>query len=154
LDVFSGWGAGTGVLPTLKFHEIRRFLLVALQNCPAGQWFSTQSLIEYLKTTIATFSSLRNCPHLKINGIPSLPATEIFNEGTDRWLQSDKSIPDDAPDGFERVEGRYVERFLEGIPLIMRFVDVAYDPEPYTGLFPKRGYLKAFRINERFLNLF
>ena len=46
-----------------------------------------------------------------------------------------------------------MERFLEGIPLIMRFVEVAYDTAPYKGLLPMRGMLKAFRVNQRFLRL-
>ena len=112
-----------------------------------------------------------NHAHIEIPRNPSVPAGCVeklpapknrwetitsrygnFYEGKDSW-DGNIAVPDDAPDGFERVEGRYMERFLENIPLIMRFVDVAYDPAPYTGLLPMRGMLKAFRVNERFLHL-
>ena len=149
LDPFSTRGAGTGIMPTLKFPEIRQFLLTVLKNCSTNQWVSTESLIAYLKINHPYFLIPQKLP------IPGDKWETItsrygnFYEGKDRY-STDKPIPDDAPDAFERVEGRYVERFLEGIPLTMRFVEVAYDLDPYQGLLPKRGMLKGFRINERF----
>ena len=50
------------------------------------------------------------------------------------------------------MEGRYVERFLEGIPLTLGYVDVAYAKERVGG-YPNRGKLRAFRVNRRFLHL-
>ncbi len=152
LDSFYSRGCATGLMPTLKFPEIRQFLLDVLKNCPPGQWFSTESLIAYLKTHHPYFLIPQNALKVdkwggKINRYGN------FYEGEDNWHYNEKPIPDDAPDGFERVEGRYVERFLEHIPLLMRFVEVAYDPKPYAGLVPSRGTLKAFRVNERFLRL-
>ena len=52
-------------------------------------------------------------------------------------------------DGADRVEGRYVERFLEGIPLVLRYVDVAYAPKPPRAIYPALGCLKAFRVSDR-----
>jgi len=152
LDTFYQWGAATGLMPTLKFPEIRLFLLDVLKNLPAGEWYSTQSLISWLKANHPYFLIPQNAPKKDRWGNP-IRRYGNFYEGKERWVHNEKPIPDDAPDGFERVEGRYVERFLEGISLLMRFVDVAYDPEPYRGLLPSRGQLKAFRINERFLRL-
>ncbi len=152
LDAFYPWGAATGIMPMLKFPEIRMFLLEVLKNCPAGQWFSTESLIAYLKANHPYFLIPQTAPQKDKWGNP-INRYGNFYEGKERWVHNDKAIPDDARDGFERVEGRYVERFLEHIPLIMRFVDVAYDPQPYTGPLPSRGMLKAFRISERFLHL-
>jgi len=47
------------------------------------------------------------------------------------------------------VEGRYVERFLESIPNLLRYVDVAYARQRPEGVYPSRGYLQAFRVSER-----
>ncbi len=152
LDRFSTWGAGTGLMPTLKFPEIRRFLLSVLQHCPAGQWLSTESLIAYLKANHPYFLIPKNLPKKDRWG-KEIGRYDNFYEGKEHYGSDRKTVPPTAPDAFERVEGRYVERFLEGIPLLMNFVDVAYDPNPYTGLLPQRGVLKAFRVNERFLRL-
>ena len=152
LDRFSIRGSGTGLMPTLKFPEIRLFLLGLLNKLPAGQWFSTDSLIAYLKANHPYFLIPQKAPKKDRWG-HEIGRYDNFYEGKDRWSHENKTVPPDDPDAFERVEGRYIERFLEYIPLVMRFVDVAYDPNPYTGLLPSRGKLKAFRITERFLRL-
>ena len=152
LDHFSTRGAATGLMPTINFPEIRLFLLDVLKNLPAGQWFSAESLIAWLKSNHPYFLIPQNAPKKDRWG-HEIGRYDNFYEGKDQWAHENKTVPPNAPDAFERVEGRYVERFLENIPLTLRFVDVAYDPKPYTGLHPSRGQLKAFRINERFLRL-
>ncbi|MEO8354845.1 MAG: hypothetical protein ABI621_02930 [Chloroflexota bacterium] len=152
LDTFYQWGAATGLMPTLKFPAIRQFLLDVLKNCPPGQWFSVESLIANLKASQPYFLIPQNTPKADKWG-HAIARYGNFYEGKDSWVHNEKPIPDAAPDGFERVEGRYVERFLEGIPLTMRFVDVAYNPASYKGLLPMHGMLKAFRVNERFPRL-
>ena len=151
LDTFDGWGSGTGIMPLLNFPEIRLFLLGILKICPTGQWLSTQSLIAYLKA---------NHPHFLIPDTISktdrwgkpMGRYDNFHEGS-QYEARDKMIPVDAPDAFERVEGRYVERFLEYIPFTMSLVDLAYSREQTKGIIPSLGYLKAMRINERFVSL-
>jgi len=151
LDVFESWGSGTGVIPTLKFPEIRTFLLDLLKNLPSGHWFSVQSLIAYLKANHPYFLIPQSFPKGDRWGQP-IGRYDNFHEG--KSIDShEKSVPPDASDAFERVEGRYIERFLEYIPLIMRFVDLAYDPHEYSGLLPSRAMLEAFRVNERFPRL-
>ena len=152
LDSFYQWGAATGLMPTLKFPEIRQFLLNVLKDCEPNQWYSTESLIAFLKATHPHFLIPEKAPRTDKWG-HSVTRYGNFYEGKDHWSHNEKPIPDNAPDGFERVEGRFVERFLEGIPLIMRFVDVAYNPAPYKGLLPMGGMLKAFRLNVRFQHL-
>ncbi len=148
LDQFSTRGSATGLVPNLKFPEVRQFLIKILQECTPNQWYSTASLISYLKTNHPYFLIPENAPKTDRWGKP-IGRYDNFYEGNDYWA-SEFTVPTDAPDAFERVEGRYLERFLENIPLLMRFVDVAYDTDPYTGLRPMRGVLKAFRITERF----
>ena len=152
LDPFRNRGSATGIVPTLKFPGIRQFLLDLLKKCSAGQWFSTESLVAWLKANHPYFLIPEKLPAPKNKWETIASRYGNFYEGKDAWA-GENTVPDDAPDGFERVEGRYVERFLENIPLTMRFVDVAYDPAPYTGFLPTRGMLKAFRVNERFLRL-
>jgi hypothetical protein len=152
LDVFEAWGSGTGIMPTLKFPEIRLFLLNILKECPPGQWFSVQSLIAYLKANHPYFLIPQSFPKTDRWGHP-IGRYDNFHEGKS-FGSREKTVSPNDPDAFERVEGRYIERFLEYIPLVMRFVDLAYTPQEYSGLFPSHGMLKAFRINERFLRLF
>ncbi|MBI5823354.1 MAG: hypothetical protein HZB18_04950 [Chloroflexi bacterium] len=151
LDSFGAWGSGTGLMPTLKFPDIRQFLLDVLKTCPPNQWLSVESLVAYLKAEHPYFLIPKNPPKDKWEKATTRYGN--FYESKEQWSHNEKPIPDDDPDGFERVEGRYVERFLENIPLTMRFVDVAYNPAPYKGLMPSRGMLKAFRVNERFPRL-
>jgi hypothetical protein len=139
-------------MPTLKFPEIRQSLLDLLKTCPPNQWLSVESLVAYLKAEHPYFLIPKKKPKADKRE-NSIARYSNFYEGKDQWNHNEKAIPDSDPDGFERVEGRYVERFLENIPLTMRFIDVAYNPAPYKGLMPTRGMLKAFRVNERFSRL-
>ena len=151
LDQFSTRGSGVGLMNTLNFQDIRHFLIKTLQNCTPNQWYSTASLIQYLKANHPFFLIPKNAPGTDLWGKP-IGRYDNFYEGKDHWA-SEFTVPVNAPDGFERVVGRYVERFLEYIPLLMRFIDVAYDTKPYTGNLPQKGLLQAFRINERFIKL-
>ena len=151
LDVFDGWGSGTGIVPALKFSDVRLTLLSLLVQCPAGRWFSTQSLIAYLKENHPHFLIPKSLPLIDKWG-HAVGRYDNFRESKLQAYEKETILPND-PDAFERVEGRYVERFFEYIPLIMRFVDLAYQTQEYTGLTPSRGVLAGFRINERFLRL-
>ena len=148
LDRFEMWGAGTGIMPTLNFKDIRAFLLNVLLTAPVDQWFSTQSFIAYLKAHHPFFLIPEKLPKVDRRQNPIGRYDNFYEDKASG--QRDKSVSPDEPDAFERVEGRYIERFLEYIPLIMRFVDVAYDTTIYSGLLPTRGLLKAFRVHERF----
>jgi hypothetical protein len=59
-----------------------------------------------------------------------------FHESKEAWGH-EIDIRERDPDSFERVEGRYVERFLEGIPLVLRYVDVAYARKPPGQFIPR-----------------
>lgn len=148
LDPFDYSGCATGVLPGLDFAKSRRFLLRLLGHGESGVWFASNSLIQYLKT---------HHPFFLIPGKPKM--TRGRNEGRygnfverrgERWSEG-KTIADTLPDAFERVEGRYVERFLEGIPLALGYVDVAYSEPKDPKLIPAFGRLKAFRVRPRLL---
>ena len=146
LDRFQSWGSATKVMSVLKFPPIRKFLFKVLQEWEAGAWYSVASLVEYLKYNHRYFLIPEQLPPDKY-GRKNTDRYGNFYEGESRW-DRDHTVSEEDPDAFERVEGRYVERFLEGIPLLLHYVDVAYDPEPQQDIFPSRGVLKGFRIRE------
>jgi hypothetical protein len=146
LEGFSSWGSATAVVPMLDFSAIRRFLLGLLAECPTGQWLSTASLVEHLKKHHRYFL-IPAKPKYKYENEASSGRYGNFHESKNSWGY-EIDIHDSDPDGFERVEGRYIERFLEGLPLLLRYVDVAYADKPSRAIHPLLGLLKAFRVSD------
>ena len=147
LDGFNYWGSAVGVMPTLDFPAVRRFLLGLLAECPSDQWLSTSALVEHLKKHHRSFL-IPAKPRFKNEHDARSGRYGNFHESKDaRGHEID--IHESDPDGFERVEGRYVERFLEGIPLVLRYVDVAYARKPPRAIYPSLGCLQAFRVSDR-----
>jgi hypothetical protein len=147
LDRFQSWGSATGVMPTLDFTAIRRFLLGLLARCGTGEWLSVASFVEYLKANHRYFLIPKK-PQIKNTRDQDKGRYQNFREGKGRW-DRDIEIKETDPDAFERVEGRYVERFLEGLPHLLGYVDVAYGPPKRKGIYPSLSALKAFRVSER-----
>jgi len=146
---FDGFGCETGVLPFLDFSAIREFLFQLLIQCEVGTWYSTQSLIQYLKNNYPFFL-ITEKPKYKNNHKEGRYSN--FAETYDRWKRS--PINESDKDGFERVEGRYVERFLEHIPFTLNYVDVAYGKQQgNTKHSPSWGELQAFRITPLFAHV-
>lgn len=149
LDTFSGRGYLTGVLSGVKFDKVRNFLFQCLKSCMPGNWYETASFIQYLKKAHPFFL------------IPEKPAYRHkweremgrYHNFTEYDSASNKymKISDKDPDSFERVEGRFVERFLEHIPLMLGYVDLLYDTDQKGPIGPSFGVQKAFKIHERFL---
>jgi hypothetical protein len=151
LDHFAVRGSAVGVMPSIDFVRVRRFLLEVLQQCQPGVWYSTAALIAHLKQQHPFFLIPEKIKADRWGN--KSKRYDNFYEGRTDWDLNREPIAESDPDAFERVEGRYVERFLEYIPLVLRFVDVAYAPARYEGARPERGVLKAFRVQERFLRL-
>ncbi|VVB88829.1 Uncharacterised protein [uncultured archaeon] len=151
LSGFSTWGSATGIMPGLDLAKPRRFLIEILQTCKTDVWYTTSSLVQYLKK------------HHPFFLIPQKPRYEYerdakdgryanFHEQKEKWGSMEHVQERDA-DAFERVEGRYVERFLEGLPLILGYIEVAYSMTEYKGSLPEMGQLLAFRVNDKFLHV-
>ena len=136
-------------LDQVKFQPVRQFLLDLLKKCAPGVWYSTASLVAYLKTNHPYFLLSENLPAKDRWGTP-MTRYKGIRESYD-YSNKDEII-EGTGNAFERVEGRYVERFLDNIPLILRFVEVAYDPNAENNQLGL-DQLKAFRVNERFLHL-
>lgn len=150
LDQFDSWGSATGVAPTLPFARVRRHLLDLLARCPSGVWLSTASLVEHLRRNDPWFLIPKEIPAAARDSGPGKGRYGNFIERKRGDWADRKTIPNNDPDGFAKVEGRYVERFLEGVPLLLGYVEAAYRKRKReTDLEPSRGLLPAFRVTER-----
>lgn len=147
LDGFDAFGCATGVLPHLNFAESRRFLLDLLKDCESETWYDTASLIAYLKTHHPYFLIPQHPEQSR--GVDKGRYGNFCEHRGDRWSNR-TPVLDTDPDAFERVEGRYLERFFEGIPLTLGYVEVAYGEKPDAALFPSLGELRAFRLKPLF----
>ena len=149
-DGFEGWGSATGVLPTIPFSKVRQHLLELLAGCPVGVWFSTASLVEHLRLNEPWFLIPKEIP-ATVRATTMRPGRygNFIEHKRGDWSNRN-SISDKDPEGFAKVEGRYVERFLEGIPLVLGYTEVAYlKTKQPSEIEPWRGLLPAFRVTER-----
>ena len=145
LDDFPHRGYATGVIPFLRFDQTRLFLLSFLSKLEPNIWYTTSSLIQYLKYNHPYFLIPKE-PQYKHKADKGRYCN--FYENKKNEYGELEINPNDA-DAFERVEGRYIERFLEYIPFVMGFIDVAYDFKHVSPILPQRDTLKAFKINPR-----
>lgn len=151
LSGFSTWGSATGIMPGLDFARARRFLIEILRSCKAGVWYTTSSLIQFLKEH-HPFFLIPEKPKYRYEHDAKDGRYGNFLEEQEKWGRGTQ-IPERDADAFLRVEGRYVERFLEGLPLILGYIDVAYSRTEYNGRLPEMGQLLAFRVNDKFLHV-
>ena len=146
LNRFSSFGCASGVLKKINFPQIRSYLLALIASCQAGVWYHTASLIAYLKRHNPFFLISDKIPFKKSEYTQD--RYHNFHEATPEDHFARTQIRQNSKDRFERVEGRFVERFLEGIPLTPGYVDVAYSDEKDT-VYPSIDKLQAFRITDR-----
>ncbi len=147
LDPFDSWGCATGVVPTIPFPKVRRCLLELLAQCPSGVWFSTASLVEHLRLHDPWFLIPKDLP-AKVAAETGRYGNFIERKRGD-WGNR-KPISSRDAEGFAKVEGRFIERFLEGLPLLLGYVDVAYVKQrKESAIEPSQGLLPAFRVTER-----
>jgi len=151
LSGFSRWRSATGVMPGLDFARVRRFLIEVLQSCTPGVWYTTSSLIQYLKEH-HPFFLIPKKPKYRYERDAEKGRYGNFQEQKEKWGMG-MQISESDSDAFERVEGRFVERFLEGLPLILGYIEVAYSKTEYKGLLPEMNPLQAFRVNDMFLHV-
>ena len=151
LSGFLTRGSAVGIMPGLNFASVRRFLLEILQSCTPGVWYTTSSLIRYLKEHHPFFLIPEN-PEYQHKHYEEKGRYGNFREQKERW-GTEIQISESETDAFERVEGRFVERFLEGFPLVLGYIEVAYSETEYKGLLPEINRLLAFRVNDMFLHM-
>ncbi len=151
LSGFSTRGSATGVMQDLDFTRPRRFLIEVLQSCTPGVWYTISSLIQYLKEHYPYFLIPKK-PKYRHEWEAKKGRYGNFRESKELWGKEIQVLESDA-DAFERVEGRFVERFLEGLPLILGYIEVAYSKKEYKGYLPEINQLQAFRVNDKFLHV-
>ncbi|MEM1119973.1 MAG: hypothetical protein AAGJ18_05955, partial [Bacteroidota bacterium] len=76
-----------------------------------------------------------------------------FMEGERYGRLEDSHLKDDDPEGFEKVEGRFIERFLLDYLYELGYVKVAMDEAPYRGELPEMGILVAFQLQPTFFQM-
>mgnify|MGYP006286147811 CR=1 FL=1 len=152
LDRFSYYGCATGVLPSLNFFKARNKLMEVLSELETNVWYSTDSLIQYMHKNYPYFLIPRN-PEYRYKSDSKKGRYVNFSEKNTNNNQI-IDIQSNQENSFARVEGRFIERFLEGIPFIMDYVKVAYDPNYETNIKPSLGRLKAFKIDPKLIKLF
>ncbi len=145
LDPFSIRGVAVGQMSMLEMPAVRHFLFGFLKNCQPGEWYRVQDLIAYLKDEHPFFLFPEETP-IDRWGSP-IERYNGFSDGESSIDYYWEEINPDDDDAFERVEGRFVQRFFEHIPLLIGGVNLAYDPEEEDQLFfPHMDYLVAFQV--------
>ncbi|MCF7885541.1 MAG: hypothetical protein K9M80_03515 [Candidatus Marinimicrobia bacterium] len=152
LDRFRPYGCATGVLPYINFFKARNKLLEILSELETDKWYSTVSLVKYMHESHPYFL-IAHKPKYKYESDEWKGRYGNFKEWNTKTNHK-KDIQESQKDSFARVEGRFIERFLEGIPYIMDYIKVAYDPNYKSNIEPSLGRLKAFKIDTKLIKLF
>ena len=148
LDKFDRRGCATGTMNHIRFPKVRTSLLQLLANCRPGVWYSTASLIAHFKNNNPFFLIPEKLPLKRDEHKEGRYDNFKERKPGDRWGES--WAVGCRKDRFERVEGRFVERFLEGLPLNMGYVEVAYSKEK-GAVYPSMNRLRAFRVTDLLL---
>ncbi len=148
LDRFNSRGCLTGTMNHIAFPKARTYLLKLLSNSQPGVWYSTASLIEYIENNNPFFLIPEKLPLKSVEHKKDRYHNFSERKAGGSWGES--WGVGNLTDRFQRVEGRFIERFLEGIPLNMGYVDVAYSNERDEAS-PSINKLRAFRVTDRLL---
>ncbi len=163
LDRFEGWGSATGVLPTLDFSKSKAILLEILTTLAPNTWYATADLIQLMKEKHLWFLIPKKVyveehagwrkPKKKV----LYPRYYNFMEGSrydgGSTRIEDRHIREDDPKGFEKVEGRFIERFLESYLYTLGYVSIGMSKDPYSGKKPVMGTLVAFKLSDTFFHV-
>jgi len=162
LDKFDYRGSATGVLPTLNFAKSKEVLLSVLATLTPNVWYATADLIQLMKEK-KTWFLIPEKVYVEEHAGYRKPKKKVlypryynFVEGNQHSYGSrleDIHIKTDDPKGFEKVEGRFIERFLESYLYTLGYVSLGMGKEPYKGERPIMGTLAAFKLNDTFFNV-
>ncbi|HEY3999684.1 MAG TPA: hypothetical protein VGO93_12500 [Candidatus Xenobia bacterium] len=134
LDRFRHWSWRKGPVDNLAYGAARATLLDTLAQLAPDIWHGTAALVECMRRARPEF---------------------LFDAAASRQCDLEELLCGRSSGvrlngrghGFEPREGRYIERFLEGFPLVLGYVDVAYgDALSPEGTEPSWGRLRAFRV--------
>jgi hypothetical protein len=152
LPCFDMNGSAIGPAGCMKLPAIRRSLLQILADLEPGVFYDLESFIEDVR---------EKHPRLILasaDGAKGWDRGDLYRNfreerpGSDGRLSNRDQLTTGTSNVFRRVEGRYLERFLRGIPWLLGFVALAErGPADRTGLdvAPPIGRLRGFSVTER-----
>ncbi|MCI0586584.1 MAG: hypothetical protein L0323_07065 [Planctomycetes bacterium] len=153
---FDTFGCATGPASRMKLPSIRRALLHLLADLPAGAWIPTRGLVELVRSKVPALvldPALREPLRSREEKGRLEDLYVNFREGTvrDPWRERTQ-LSERTPDVFLRVEGRFLEYFLQEIPYLAGFVDLALAPQRRAkgdDPVPPLESVRAFRLAPR-----
>ena len=159
LDHFQYYNIGYA-LEKIDIHKVRSFLFELLSQVEVNIWYDVKSFTDYLKYNHPYFLIPRQPEIVKTKSYMYMPSYMQQTSSDNRYYgfsdvyeNETHRLSPDYKDVFERVEGRYIERFLEFIPFLLGYVELAYDYDNPNDFIPTIGMLSAFRITPRFIAL-
>ncbi|MEM6317118.1 MAG: hypothetical protein AAF960_05570 [Bacteroidota bacterium] len=161
LDSFTSWGSATGVLPTLSFVQSKLTLIDVLADLSPNTWYATSDLIQLMKEKHPWFL-IPEKTYVMESGGWRKPQKKVLYPRYYNFIEGDRSysrsmqeacVQDNDPKGFEKVEGRFIERFLVDYLFTLGYVEVAFTKEKYRGVPPEMETLQAFRLQSTFFSV-
>ena len=141
---FDRYGYGREVLENIQFDQVRLTLITYLSKFTPGKWYTTQSFIEAIEKQEPYFFIPKNHKVSRYN--PDKSRYADFYESSISGDYQKRAIDEKDLDAFQRVEGRFVERFLESLPYTLGWVELAYTKKCPDDVLPSYGHLQAFKI--------
>jgi hypothetical protein len=139
VDSFDYHGCATHILPTLDFSRVRRYLFTFLKKLECGKWYAISDFVAWIKNENPNFFIPKNTKERYGN----------FYE-RQKNVYSRTIVDENAPGAFERVEGRFIERFLAYIPFYFGFISFVQGEDLYPQITPSYGTIKAFKLTATF----
>ncbi len=141
------------IIEAIKFKAARLAIIDALSTLKPDTWYSVDRLIDYMQQHHRYFLISEKTKS------PSYSAGKKnryahFNERLTTDKYTPITIDESMSDAFRRVEGRFIERFLETLPYTLGWVELAYDKEDNSNVIPSLGHLKAFKVTNLFYLLY
>ncbi|MBI4816213.1 MAG: hypothetical protein HY791_08145 [Deltaproteobacteria bacterium] len=163
---FDSAGCAIGPASRMDLARIRDRLLGILCELPTNVWLPIATLIDHVRAT---------APHLILDpALRKVPLEDWQLRQKKRGLQIDEKVDDlywnfrefpserggrvwgkeiqlteKSSDGFRRVEGRFLQYFLQEIPYLCGFVDLALEPRHRESISLPLNAVAAFRLTPR-----
>jgi hypothetical protein len=161
---FDSFGCAVGPASRMDLVAIRKALLAMLADLPTSEWLPASALIDHLRAcapNLIVDPALRKRPLSEWEKHPmrrgERPVEHLderygnFREylGEGRHSGKEVQLTEETPDVFVRVEGRYLQYFLEEVPFLCGFVDLALAPASKDKLSPPLESVRALRLSTR-----
>lgn len=147
-DRFDGTGSAINAAPKMDLAKVRSSLFTLLSQLEPNLWYSVSDLVAYLKVNYPNLilDHQKRDRYTKEN-IYYCFFEHTVKDGKKEWKEQE--IKEGSSEAFERVEGRYLTFFLEGIPFLMGLVNLAYEKDFVPTVSPPYGHLKAFAVTPK-----